>query len=65
MLHCFAEADLEAHVIIFTFKDGLNKHWVINFFGPQKEADLWTPFKVFNYDGNEDAYVDSVTFLHS
>jgi hypothetical protein len=26
MLHCFAEADLEAHVIIFTFKDGLNKH---------------------------------------
>jgi len=25
MLHCFAEADLEAHVIIFTFKDGLNK----------------------------------------
>lgn len=26
MLSCFAEADLEAHVIIFTFKDGLNKH---------------------------------------
>jgi len=26
MLHCFAEADLEAHVIIFTFKDDLNKH---------------------------------------
>jgi len=26
MLHCFAEADLEAHVIIFTFKDGLNAH---------------------------------------
>jgi hypothetical protein len=25
MLHCFAEADLEAHVIIFTFKDDLNK----------------------------------------
>jgi hypothetical protein len=25
MLHCWAEADLEAHVIIFTFKDGLNK----------------------------------------
>lgn len=26
MLHCFAEADVEAHVIIFTFNDGLNKH---------------------------------------
>lgn len=26
MLHCFAEADLEAHVIIFTFNDDLNKH---------------------------------------
>ena len=26
MLHCFAEADLEAHVVIFTFKDDLNKH---------------------------------------
>ena len=25
MLHCWAEADLEAHVIIFAFKDGLNK----------------------------------------
>jgi len=25
MLHCFSEADLEAHVIIFTFKDSLNK----------------------------------------
>jgi len=26
MLHCFAEADLEAHVIIFTYKNDLNKH---------------------------------------
>ena len=26
MLHAFAEADLEAHVVIFTFKDDLNKH---------------------------------------
>ena len=26
MLQCFAEADLEAHVIIFTYKDDLNKH---------------------------------------
>jgi hypothetical protein len=25
MLNCWAEADLEAHVIIFAFKDGLNK----------------------------------------
>ena len=26
MLHCFAEADLEAHVIIFKYNDDLNKH---------------------------------------
>ena len=25
MLHCFAEADLEAHVVIFTFKDDLER----------------------------------------